>query len=82
MIANGQSYSNRDLEELAREDARKGGKGWANGVLVTPLEKLISFYRAMPEERRNSLARFEGFHLEPNVTALLDGVLAPKYQRV
>jgi hypothetical protein len=82
MISNSERYSDRALGELAREDARQGGKGWANAMLVTPLEALTSFYRTLPEDRRNLPAIYKGFHLEPNVTALLEGVMAPKYQRV
>lgn len=81
MISNSQHYSDNALGELAREDARNGGAGWANAMLIIPNETLLSFYAAMPEKQRNSPVRFEGFHLEPNVTTLLDGVLAPKYRR-
>lgn len=82
MISNGQRFSNHELSELVREDGRKGGNGRANAMLVLPVETLNSFYRAMPEKERNSPATIEGFNLEPNVTTLLEGVMASKYQRV
>jgi hypothetical protein len=82
MISNSKGYSNHDLEEIARENARMGGKGWANAMQVLPLGPLMSFYHALPDEKRNSPAMFDGFYLEPNLTALLDGVLPPRYQRV
>jgi hypothetical protein len=71
-----------DLQICADKDARSGGKGWANAFLVLPLEPLMSFYLALPDEQRNSPANFEGFHLETNVTTLLEDGLAPKYQRI
>jgi hypothetical protein len=82
VLSHNQRYSNRYLEKLAHENARRGGRGWANALLVTPLEALISFYLAMPEVERNSPARFDGLQLEPNVTTLLDNSLASRYQRV
>lgn len=83
MISNSRRYSNRDLQSLANADAREGGKnGRANAFLIVPMEALISFYHAMSPERRNTPATFDGFLLEPNVTAILDRVLASKYQRV
>lgn len=80
MISEGQRYSDHELGELARKDVHNDGRGWANAMLVTPLERLISFYQAMPEDGRNSPAEFEGHNLEPNVTLLLEGVWASKYQ--
>jgi hypothetical protein len=74
--------SDSELDDLAHENARTGKKGWANAMLVLPMEPLISFYQALPEEQRNLPAVYEGFHMEPNVTALLDSALAPKYQLV
>jgi hypothetical protein len=40
----------------------------------------MSFFHALPDEQRNLPVMYEGFHLGSNVTALLDGVLASKYQ--
>jgi hypothetical protein len=51
-------------------------------MLALPMESIISFYLAVPMEQRNLPSVFKGCHLEPNVTAILDGVLASKYQRV
>lgn len=82
ITSNSQRYPNHNLAEFAREDARSGGKGRANAMLALPMESIISFYLAVPEEQRNSPAAFEGHLLEPSVTTILDGVLASKYQRV
>lgn len=80
MILSSYSNSERELGKLARENARKGVKGWANAMLILPLDSLNSFYQAMSEEQRGFPTRFDGFLLEPNVTTLLEGVLASKYQ--
>jgi hypothetical protein len=76
LLSNCHSSSDRELGELAREDRA----GWANAMLVLPLEPLMSFFHALPDEQRNLPVMYEGFHLGSNVTALLDGVLASKYQ--
>jgi hypothetical protein len=82
MILNSHGNSDRELGEFAHENAREGRTGWANAMLVLPLEPLMLFYRSLPDEQRNMPAIYEGFHLGSSMTALLDGVLAPKYQRV
>jgi len=50
MLANSKSYSDRDLGELALEDARKGGKGRSNAILTLPMEHLRDHYLSMPPE--------------------------------
>jgi len=82
MIANGQRYSDDDLQYLARENVRRGRKGRANAFLILPVETLVTFYNSLPEAGRDSLAIFEGCALGPNVTTLLEDILAPKYKQV
>jgi len=82
IFSNSKRYSNRHLEDLVREKVHIGGKGRANTFLNLPLEALLTFYKSLPEGEPNSLVTFEKCALEPNITTLLDGALAPKYQRV
>jgi hypothetical protein len=80
MIANSQNRSSQDLRELALKDAREGGKGRANAMLVLPLQLIRDVYLAMSPETRNRPITFEGSHLEGNVLAVLEGVAVPKYR--
>ena len=57
---------------MAWEDARSGGKGRANAILVLELEKLQEFYQSMSMDRRGSLVRFGAHQLGGNVHAVLN----------
>jgi len=82
MLTNSESYSNHDLQELALENARKGGKGRANAILTLPLRLIRDVYLAMPLEARNSPISFEDNHLDESVGAILEGVTVPKYRKL
>ena len=82
MLTNSESYSNHDLQELALENARKGGKGRANAILTLPLRLIRDVYLAMPPEARNSPISFEDNHLDESVGTILEGVAVPKYRRL
>jgi len=82
MLTNSESYSNHDLQELALENVRKGGKGRANAILTLPLRLMSDVYLAMPLEARNSPISFEDNHLDESVGAILEGVTVPKYRKL
>ena len=82
MLANSNSYSNQDLQELALENVRKGGKGRANALLTLPLRLISDVYLTLPLEARNSPILFEDNHLDESVGAILEGVTMPKYRRL
>lgn len=81
MLSNSEGYSDQDLQELALQDARRGGKGRANAILALPLELLTKAYQAMPPEARDSPVTIEGHFLDGNVPVVLEDVVAPKFQR-
>ena len=82
MIKNSQSFSNQALREIALEDARRGGKGRANAILVLPVKNLMGAYLALSPHERNAPILFWENQLDETVTALLDDITAPKYQRI
>lgn len=81
LLMNSESQSNEHLRELALDDARKGGKGWANAVLTVPLRKIRALYLATPPEARNRPISFQDHQLDETVAVLLDEIHIPKYQR-
>jgi hypothetical protein len=80
MLANSQRYSDQDLQNMAWDDARGGGKGRANAILVLGLDDLKDAYRSIPAEERGGPIRVGGHELDGNVLAVLEGVDNPKYQ--
>jgi hypothetical protein len=82
MLVNNISQSDENLRELALEDARKGGNGWANAVLTLPLRQVSAFYGSAAPQDRNQPLRFEGHLLDETVAAVLENIPVPKYQRV
>lgn len=82
MMINSQRFSNRDLPDLAREDAQNSVKGRANAVLTLPLRSLSETYLALAPEARNAPILFQSYRLDETVAAILDGVEVPKYHRL
>jgi hypothetical protein len=80
MIMNSKSYSDQNLEDLALDDARNGGPGWANSVLVLSVNQVNTFYSATPPEDRNQPVLFQGHRLDETVAAVLENIPVPKYQ--
>jgi hypothetical protein len=71
IISNSRNCSDRDLVRMAREEARQGGKGRANAVLVFPLGELEEFYRT-PGPRNHAVPlKFRGHRLEWNIPIIL-----------
>lgn len=68
------------LLEQARADT-EDGRGWANGVLTLPLDRLIDSYHALTPAQRGEAQRIEGHLMEGNVAAVLPGVEVEKYER-
>jgi len=81
MLANTKQYLDEDLEKLAWKDARQGGKGRANAILVVELDDLKKQDGSIPMENLNGPIRVDGHELDGNVLALLEEVENPKYQR-
>ena len=82
MIQNSESLSHQDICDLAVKDAQNGGRGWANAILALPLKRISNVYLAMPPKERNSPILFEKHLLDETVSAILEGLAAPKYQRL
>ena len=82
MLANSEGYSDQDLQELALQDARRGGKGRANAILALPVASLTKTYLAMSLDARDAPVTVEGHYLDGNVPAVLEEITVPKFQRL
>ena len=82
MMTNSSTHAPEVLRRLALDDARKRGRGRANGMLVAPIEQIRAAFLSIPPEERGEPLPFENTHLEGNVAAVLEDVSVPKYQYV
>lgn len=82
IMKNSESLSRESICKLALKDARNGGKGRANAMLVLPLKHLTENYLSMPPKECNAPILYEKHRLEETVPAMLEGITAPKYQRL
>ena len=82
MLINSKSVSDQELHELVWEDSQKGRKGRANAILALPMKRITDYYLGVSPEERNSPVAFERHQLDETVSAILEGVVAPKYQVV
>jgi hypothetical protein len=82
MVANSRKHSSHDIRRLALDDARKGGKGRANAMLVATIQSIRDAYLAVPPEKRSARLPFKDTHLDGNVPAVLEGIFVPKYQHL
>jgi hypothetical protein len=82
MMASSESHSDQDLHDLALQDAQNGGKGRANAILALPLKRISAAYLAMPPKERNAPVLFEKNRLDETVVTVLEGIGAPRYQRL
>lgn len=71
MIDNSRHYSDSDLQRIANEEARQGGKGRANAMLIMPLDELKNLYRSIPKEKHRNLVKYKGYQLDGNVSNIL-----------
>lgn len=70
----------RDLRSEALADAREGGPGRANGVLLASLAEIRGAYGALPPAARGEPLPFSGAVLAGNVAAVLGDLPVPKYE--
>jgi hypothetical protein len=80
ILAGSERYSDQDLRRLALQDATRGGKGRANGMLALPLTSVVAAYQDLPAQERNRRTAIEGHLLDENVPAVLEEVSAPRFQ--
>ena len=82
MLENSRSTSAQSLSRLALEDARNGGKGKASAVLALAWKNLHEVYRAVPPSQRNAAILFGTHRLDSTLSLILDGLSAPRFQRL
>lgn len=82
IIKNSENLSDQDLREIAVEDAQNGGEGRANAILALPLKRIHKVYQAKSPKERNAPILFEKNLLDDTVSAILEGITVPKYQRL
>jgi hypothetical protein len=82
MAKNSADLPDGDLERLALEDARNGGRGRANAVLALPLGRVREAYLAITPRERNAPVSFGQHRLDETVAAVLEGVSVPRYRGV
>ncbi|MGW8314689.1 MAG: hypothetical protein ACWGNV_03740 [Bacteroidales bacterium] len=70
-MENSRKYSDRDLEKMAVEEAKQGGKGRANAMLSLPLVQLLEFYRSVQHVSKDSPLSYRGHQLDGNIPAIL-----------
>ena len=71
MLDNASRYTDKDLQELASEDARRGGKGRANAILTLALDELMDHYLTIPKDGRGAPTSLRGHRLNGNVRVIL-----------
>lgn len=81
MLDNSARFSNKDLHKIALEDARQGGKGRANALLVTGLHELTEIYSSISINRHSGPVHFGEHLLDGNVPAVLEEIRHPKYHK-
>ena len=82
MVAHSEGMSHNKLCELALDDFQNSGKGRANGILVLPLEQITTAYGGLSPTERNAPILFGKHYLDETVSAILDNIPVPKYQRL
>jgi len=83
MLANSDMVSDQDLRDLAIDDAQTGSKGRANAILAASMKQIhAAAYSAMPPAERDTSILFEQHQLDRTVTAVLDNITNPQYQRL
>lgn len=82
MLATDAHLSNRALQEMALEDARRGGRGWANSILTLPLRQLSTHYASAARDLPDRPVTFDGHRLDETLAAILEGVTVPGYRQV
>lgn len=74
MLANDAENSSEVLRNLALDDARQGGLGRANAMLVAPMQGVRDAYLAQSPDQRNRPLPFRSTILDGNVPVVLEGI--------
>ena len=82
MLNNSAGVTSQDLNRLAMDDHQHGGKGRANAVLVLSLHQIRDHYLALPAQLRNSQTIFKENKIDETVSAVLDDIAVPKYEKL
>jgi len=82
IMTSSESHSDQDLHDLALQDVQSGGSGRANAILALPLKRISAAYQAMRPEERNAPIYFEKNRLDETVVTVLEGINAPRYQKL
>ncbi len=82
MLENSRNTSDQSLSRLALEDGLNGGQGRASAVLALSWTHLHELYQALPANQRNIPVLFRTHRLDSTVSLLLDGIRAPRYERL
>ncbi|HEX6269172.1 MAG TPA: hypothetical protein VFZ43_02965 [Anaerolineales bacterium] len=77
VLANHSRYSDKDLEQMAWEDAVHGGKGRANAVLALGLDDLNELGQSMMTSAHNEPIWLRGHQLDRSVLAILPELPPP-----
>jgi hypothetical protein len=81
MMRNSRRYTDKDLHKMAIENAKRGGKGRANAILILDKDQIMDTYYSIPLEKRSEPVYIGGHQLSDNVPAILDKIKHPRYQR-
>ena len=81
MIKNSEDHSNQALSKFTLMDFQNGGKTRGNVVLALPLKQLVDVYVATPLEERDFPIMSQENRLDETVSAILEDITTPKYQR-
>jgi hypothetical protein len=79
MVGNSQMHPFQVLSSMARNNARDGGQGRANAMLVAPLEQVRDAILATPLNQRGEPMKFKDTLLDGNVGALFNDIAVPRY---
>ncbi len=79
ILVNSNQYSDKDLETMAWNDVRQGGRGRANAILALGLDDLKDVYFSIATEMRGDSILVGEHHLDGNVLAILEEVDQLKY---
>ena len=82
MLTNSRNHSSQVLRDLALDDARMGGRGRANAMLVVSMRRIREAYLTLSPGRRSEPLLFENTILDGNVPAVLEGIDVPKYKNI
>ena len=81
MLDSNRYYSDKDLQKIALEEAKDGGRGRANAVFTINIDDLREFYHSISINKLSGLIPFREHQLDGNVVAVLDEIEHPKYKR-